>query len=95
MPLLTRRGAAFPGRVAASLLYAAGLAELVTESAQDYEAVAINLATDPQTFRTLKNRLTRNCPLFDTDLFRRHLEMAYARMWERWLAGEQAQSFSL
>jgi predicted O-linked N-acetylglucosamine transferase (SPINDLY family) len=87
VPLLTRRGTAFPGRVAASLLYAAGLPELVTETVEDYEALAIKLATDPESFKALKSRLTRNCPLFDTDLFRRSLEAAYGRMWDRWLSG--------
>jgi predicted O-linked N-acetylglucosamine transferase (SPINDLY family) len=95
VPLLTRRGTAFPGRVAASLLYAAGLPELVTETVEDYEALAIQLATDPQSFKALKSRLTRNCRLFDTDLFRRSLETAYGRMWDRWLSGSAPQAIAL
>jgi predicted O-linked N-acetylglucosamine transferase (SPINDLY family) len=93
--LLTRRGTAFPGRVAASLLKAAGLEDLITETAGDYEARAVKLATDPTALQGVKNRLTRNCPLFDTDLFRRHIETAYVRMWERWLAGDPPQAFSV
>jgi protein O-GlcNAc transferase len=95
VPLLTRRGRAFPGRVAASLLYAAGLPELVTETVEDYEALAIRLATDPETFKALKSRVSRDCPLFDTDRFRRNLEAAYTRMWDNWLEGGQAHGFSL
>jgi len=95
VPLLTRRGTAFPGRVAASLLVAAGLPELVTETAEDYEALAVRLATDPETFAALKSRVTRNCPLFDTDLFRRNLETAYTRMWQIWLTGERLRAFSV
>jgi len=95
VPLLTRRGTAFPGRVAASLLQAAGLPELVTETAEDYEALAVKLATDPQALKAVKSRLTRNCPLFDTDLFRRNIEAAYTRMWEIWLAGQPPRAFGV
>ena len=95
VPLLTRRGTTFPGRVAASLLSAAGLAELVTETTEDYEALAVRLGRDPAALKALKDRLTRNCPLFDTDLSRRNIEAAYGRMWERWLAGEKPRGFAL
>ncbi|HWU54568.1 MAG TPA: hypothetical protein VN175_03640, partial [Rhizomicrobium sp.] len=95
VPLLTRRGTAFPGRVAASLLYAAGLPELVTESPQAYEDMAARLGSDPQAFQQIKSRLTRNCPLFDTDLLRRNIEAAYVRMWEMWLRGERPRTFSV
>src|SRR5947209_3217150 len=82
VPVLTRRGTAFPGRVAASLLYAAGLPELVTENPEAYENLAVRLATVPDALAALKAKMTRRCPLFDTDLFRRNIETAYARMWE-------------
>ena len=95
VPVLTRRGAAFPGRVAASLLGAAGLPELVTESREDYENLAVRLATNPDAAAAVKSRLTRNCPLFDTDLFRRTIETAYARMWQMWLAGEEPRGFNV
>jgi predicted O-linked N-acetylglucosamine transferase (SPINDLY family) len=95
VPLLTRRGTAFPGRVAASLLQAAGLPDMVTETAEDYEKLAVMLATDPQALKALKSRLTRNCALFDTDLFRRSIEAAYMRMWNNWLAGEPPCAFAL
>jgi predicted O-linked N-acetylglucosamine transferase (SPINDLY family) len=93
VPLVTRRGSAFPGRVAASLLLAAGLPELVTETAEEFEALAVRLATNPDQLAAVKNRLTRNCPLFDTDLFRRHIEAAYMRMWEVWQAGKKPEGF--
>ncbi|HET7083338.1 MAG TPA: tetratricopeptide repeat protein [Rhizomicrobium sp.] len=95
VPLLTRRGTAFPGRVAASLLAAAGLPELVTESVEDYENLAVRLATDPNALAAIKARLTRDCPLFDTDLFRRTIEAAYGRMWEMWLDGKKPRGFSI
>ena len=84
--------------MAASLLTAAGLPELVTDSADAYEALAVRLAKDPDALRAIKDRLANGrstCALFDTDLFRRNIETAYQQMWQRWLAGEKPQSFSL
>ena len=98
VPLLTRRGNAFAGRVAASLLYAAGLPELVRESQADYEAMAVQLATDAGALKALRDRLKNNrstCELFDTDLFRRRIESAYDKMWQRWLAGDEPQAFAV
>jgi predicted O-linked N-acetylglucosamine transferase (SPINDLY family) len=95
VPLITRLGHAFPGRVAASLLHAAGLPELVTQSQGDYEALAVSLATNPAALATLKRKLTRSSPLFDTGLFRHHVETAYERMWQAWLAGEKPRAFSV
>jgi predicted O-linked N-acetylglucosamine transferase (SPINDLY family) len=93
VPVLTRRGTAFPGRVAASLLLAAGLSDLVTESAGEFERLAVALASDPVALAAVKQRLTRNCPLFDTDLFRRRIEAAYEKMWQTWLAGKPPAGF--
>jgi predicted O-linked N-acetylglucosamine transferase (SPINDLY family) len=95
VPLVTRRGHAFPGRVAASLLHAAGLPELVMESHDEYEALAIKLATDPAALAVVKQKLTHSSPLFDTDLFRRRIETAYEKMWRAWRAGEKPKSFSV
>ncbi|MEY4707408.1 MAG: hypothetical protein RJB58_1131 [Pseudomonadota bacterium] len=98
VPLLTARGNAFAGRVATSLLHAAGLPELVSESQADYEALAVRLATDTNQHKTLRDRLKNNratCELFDTDLFRRRIESAYDRMWQSWLAGDAPQSFAV
>ena len=98
LPVLTCEGTAFAGRVAASLLYAVGLPELVTHSLEDYEALALRLAEDPSLLQGYRNRLATNRlthPLFDTDRFRRHIEAAYMTMWELWQRGEQPRSFSV
>ncbi len=89
VPVLTRMGASFASRVAASLLHAMGLPELITTSQADYEALAIDLAGHPQRLAGLRQALARNrrtAPLFDTPLFARHLEAAYRAMHERYLA---------
>jgi protein O-GlcNAc transferase len=95
VPLITRRGGAFPGRVAASLLQACGLPELVTQTQDDYEALAVKLATDAGALAAVKQKVTRRCPLFDTDQFRRGIESAYEKMWQTWLAGEKPKGFSV
>ena len=84
LPVLTCAGRAFAGRVAGSVLRAAGLAELVTSSLGDYEQLALTLARDPSRLRAMRSRLLENrreLSLFDTPAFCRHLEAAYERMW--------------
>jgi predicted O-linked N-acetylglucosamine transferase (SPINDLY family) len=98
VPLLTCRGSTFPSRVAASLLEAVGLPELITSSLDEYEARAIALARDPATITGLKEKLARNRltqPLFDTDLLRRNIESAYRGMWETWRSGKPPRAFSV
>jgi predicted O-linked N-acetylglucosamine transferase (SPINDLY family) len=95
---VTCRGETFAARVAASLLEAVGLPELVTASLDDYEALALRLATDAPLRHRLCERLELSrptCPLFDTDRFRRHLEAAYRTMWERWQRGQSPGGFQV
>jgi predicted O-linked N-acetylglucosamine transferase (SPINDLY family) len=98
VPLITRRGSTFPGRVAASLLGAIGLSKLVTESAEEFEDLAVKLASDPKELKKLRDKLAKNrskSPLFDTDRFRKNIEAAYVKMWEQWLAGEKPLGFAV
>jgi predicted O-linked N-acetylglucosamine transferase (SPINDLY family) len=98
LPVLTCAGTTFAGRVAGSLLGAAGLPELVTGSLPEYEALALALARDPGRLQGLRDKLARNraaAPLFDTDRFRRGLEAAYAAMWENWQRGESPREFAV
>jgi predicted O-linked N-acetylglucosamine transferase (SPINDLY family) len=83
LPVLTRKGSAYAGRVAASMLTAAGLPELITETAEEYEQLALALARDPARLTALRDRLTANrhiAPLFDTVRLARELEAAYQKM---------------
>jgi protein O-GlcNAc transferase len=98
LPLLTCRGASFAGRVATSLLHAAGLPELATRDLGAYEALALRLATDASLLRSFRQRLEQNrstCALFDTDRSRRHMETAYTTMWDIRQRGESPRSFSV
>lgn len=90
LPLLTRIGETFPSRVAASLLRAIGLPELITSSIDEYEQLAVDLAHNPEQYRTLRDRLQQNrltAPLFDCQAFTHHLESAYLAIYERHHAG--------
>lgn len=86
LPVLTLIGESFGARVAASLLNAVGLPELVVDTQEEYEALAIQLARNPDELNQLKMRLKENvlnAPLFDTPLFTKHLEMAFLKAYER------------
>ena len=90
LPLLTRAGETFAGRVAASLLNAVGLPELVTTTSEIYEQTAIDLAKDPARLQSIKRKLTDirlSSPLFNTELFTRHIEAAYTAMCQRHQSG--------
>jgi predicted O-linked N-acetylglucosamine transferase (SPINDLY family) len=98
VPVLTCRGKTFAGRVAASLLSAIGIPELITESVPAYEALALRLAQNPSELAAIRSRLAANrleSPLFDTVPFTRNLERAFTRMWELNETCRPAQSFSV
>lgn len=98
VPLLTCAGEAFASRVAASLLSAAGLPELITTSLADYEALATQLAQQPARLAALRGHLAQQRAagaLFDTARLRRHLESAYLTMHERQQQGLPPAAFSV
>jgi predicted O-linked N-acetylglucosamine transferase (SPINDLY family) len=98
LPLITCRGRTFAGRVAASLLSAIGLPELVTESLADYEALALKLAREPGTLGAIRKKLESNrrgAPLFDSARFCRDIERAYLQMWELHRRGEAPRGFDV
>ena len=98
VPVLTCSSEAFASRMAGSLLNAVGLPELVTHNMEEYEVLALKLATTPGVLAEFRTRLARNrttYPLFDTDRFRRHIEAAYITMRERYQRGEPPESFAV
>ena len=93
---VTCAAAPFPGRVAASLLHAVGLPELVTGSEEEFVAKAVALACDPGARTALKHKLAANrptTPLFDTARWTRHAEAAYEEMHARSQRGEAPAAF--
>ncbi len=86
LPVLTCKGTSFAGRVAASLLTACGLPELITADLVGYESRALELAGDPAQLANIREKLKRNhetAALFDADGFRCAIEKAYVLMHEQ------------
>jgi predicted O-linked N-acetylglucosamine transferase (SPINDLY family) len=89
LPVLTLLGETFAGRVAASLLNAVGLPELIAKDQIEYESMAIKLATNSSQLKALRGRLEvnrLNSPLFDTQLTTRYIESAYSKIHDRHLS---------
>jgi protein O-GlcNAc transferase len=83
VPVLTSPGETFASRVAASLVSAAGLHELVAATPADYVDCAVALANDSVRTRALRQRLRdglASTPFFDTPRLVRGLESAYEAM---------------
>ena len=98
VPVLTLMGQSFASRVAASLLNAIDLPELITNTQEEYEALAIELAMNPKKLADIKLRLTNNrvtTPLFNTPLFTKNLEAAYIKMMERYQADLKPDHISI
>lgn len=89
LPVLTRVGTSFAGRVAASLLTAVRLPQLITATQEEYEETAVGLAHDAPRLAAIRERLAQNrltAPLFDTKTFTRALEAAYTKIHARFHA---------
>jgi protein O-GlcNAc transferase len=90
VPVITLAGGHFPGRVAASILEAIGVPELIVGSLQEYQAVALNLGTDAEARAALRHRIAVNrdrWPLFDTARYVRNLESGFEQVWSLEVAG--------
>lgn len=98
LPVVTCPGKTFASRVAASLLCAAEIPELIAADLAQYESMAVRLAGNPKMLREIHGKLAQSratCALFDTPRFVRHLEAAYRRMHEICARGGAVQSFSV
>ena len=86
LPVLTLEGNSFNSREAASVISALNLPELITTTKEEYESLAIELATNPEKLKIIKDKLVSNlstAPLYNTKLFTKNLESAYTEMYER------------
>ena len=98
LPVLTCAGNSFAGRVAASLLTGLGMPQLIAASLEDYTAQALNLANSPASLAELREKLAHQRatrPVFNTDLYRQHLESAYWALSDRQRRGELPQAFTV
>ena len=98
LPVLTQLGQTFAGRMAASLLDNVGLPELITRSADEYEALAFQLASEPALLQGYRDWLRNNistAPLFDTARFTAHIERAFEHMVTRHRQGLPPETFKV
>ena len=85
LPVVTKLGKGFSARVGGSILTAVGLPELITQTEQEYEALIIELATNPHRLAAIKQKLEQNrltTPFFNTELFTKHLEDGYQQAYQ-------------
>jgi predicted O-linked N-acetylglucosamine transferase (SPINDLY family) len=98
LPLVTKIGQSFAARVAASLLTAINLPELIASTPEGYATLALDLAKNPARLRDLRTKLAVNrnaAPLFNSTLITRHLEAAYELAFERYLTGAPPAAFAV
>lgn len=91
VPVITCAGTTFSGRVGESILHAIEMPELVTYSLNEYEQLALKLATDSDALSVMRKKLQQKiqtAPLFDVDRFAYHLEWAYEEMWRNHKRGD-------
>ncbi len=90
LPVLTCAGESFASRVAASLLLALNLPELVTDNLAAYEDNAYTLATQPGKLNAIKHKLKQEITtsaLFSGKQFAKNIEQAYLAMHARSQSG--------
>jgi protein O-GlcNAc transferase len=90
-PVITMQGSSFASRMSSSILTAIGLPELITQTIEEYEQIAVDLGRNPERLQEIRQKIAKNRlvePLFDTPRFARNLEKAYKEMWEIFVAGE-------
>jgi FkbM family methyltransferase len=92
LPLATKMGDTFPSRVAASILQAMGLPELVATNDDEYFELVLDLATNRERLAAIRETIAENrlvSPLFDTERFTRDLEKIYQTIWAQEIAGKR------
>jgi len=98
LPIVTKIGKQFSARVAASLLNAVGLPELITNSEEEYERLILDLATTSERLAQLKHNLGANrmtLPLFDTQRYARNFESGLLSIYDLHLQGEPAKDITV
>jgi len=94
LPVVTKQGKQFAARVAASLLAAVGLPELITETEEAYESLILELATQPGKLAGIKAKLAENrlkAPLFDTKRYTRDFEHGLQQAYDLYFSGRKPE----
>ena len=94
LPIVTKLGNGFAARVAGSLLTAVGMPELITSTDQEYENLALSLATQPHQLAHIRRKLKKNrlsTPLFNSNQFTQHLENGYQQAYTQFFEGKKPE----
>ena len=95
VPVITKSGKGFAARVAASLLTTLDLTELITKTEQEYEDLIMDLVRKPKLLSDIKVKLSKKrltSPLFNSELFAKHLEESYQMVFKRYFNGKSPQT---
>jgi len=98
VPVITCPGETFVARGAGSILRALEMPELIMSNHQEYEEMAVALATNSDRLRSLRDKITlkrETAPLFNSTRYTRHLDAAYQEMWRLHQAGEPPKPFAV
>ena len=98
LPVLTKLGKGFAARVAGSLLTSLEIPELITTSEEEYEDLALSLATNPKKLSLIKKKIAEkrtSAPLFDTETYTKNLEKAYTQAYKRYRDGLAPAEFKV
>ena len=98
LPVLTLQGKSFASRVASSLLTTMQLQELITTNYEDYEKLAIKIASDPKYLENIKEKIKKNkieTNLFKSDIFTKNLESGYFKIFQNYIEGNKPKNFNL
>ena len=98
LPIITKMGKGFAARVTGSLLTSIQIPELITTSEEEYESLALSLATNPEKLAKIKKKLAGNrnsAPLFDTQTYTKNLEKAYTQAYQRYANGLPPAEFKV
>lgn len=98
LPVLTKKGEGYTARMASSLLKSIQLAELITDTKEAYENLALELSNDHLKLKSIRKKLAMNrdsTPLFDSESFTANLEMAYQKVHARYLSGGMPKHVSI
>ena len=91
LPIVTKIGKSYTARMASSLLQSIGMPELITNTSEDYENLALSLAKDPEKLSSVRLLLTLkriNSDLFDVATFTVDLENSYRKIYQRYIEGK-------
>ena len=90
LPVLTCSGESFASRMASSILTSLELPELITSSLQQYEAIAVDLASNKSKLDEIRCKLNvykNKSILFDAVKMTKKIEEAYLTVYERNVSG--------